>query len=474
MTPSSSNANAVSKPWPMPLEFVLYPFHFIARVLAKVLVYLAAVVGIFAASISFILVLLLVLLLLAWILSPFLLDDPSRSLINLIGHPWFGLIAHLGVATSLLGLGRKSVLDSLRNMGEEFQKMGRGWLPRFDLRRSLAKTRCYLREIEPTAAKLSSLSLKLFFGLVLLLLAAFYHCARAYAESDILKSVKELQARPDVVIVAGGGGAGDGLSAFSTSLRSGGVYSIAHVKQGSLRDGSGICLDDHVSLPWLRTFKTALEECAEKMPGCRPTVIVRGFASNAPVGVPEMTGGDVGGGLSQAKLNCEIANRRAEEVVHFLVQKDDGYKCQACEKCKVCEACDKYEAYEKCKACQYEVQLFGKRELCKREETSYEFGQGLAFNVSYKPWRPPEEMVKEKPADDGELEGERRHKVEFFNRAVQLTLSNYGCDRKKQCEVAPPQEEDAGEQDVTSSGSDAEDDADDSSNGAPDERVEAE
>ena len=258
--------------------------------------------------------------------------------------------------------------------------------------------------------------------------------------------MKELQARPDVVVVAGGGGAGDGFPAFATPFYSGGVYSIAHVKQGSLKDGTGICLDDHVSLPWLNTFKTALEECGKAISACRPKVTVRGFASKAPVGLSGTLASAAG--LSQADLNCEIANRRAEEVVNFLVSKDD-YKCQAGT---------------------HELPLYGTRDPCKRSKELFEFGEaeGLAFDVSYKPWHPPEEMVKEKPADDGE-EGERRHKVEFFNRAVQLTLSNYRCD-EEQCE-APSQEGDVGEDGARSSVGDAEYKADNSSNSAPDKRV---
>ena len=51
-----------------------------------------------------------------------------------------------------------------------------------------------------------------------------------------------------------------------------------------------------------------------------------------------------------------------------------------------------------------------------RRRTSSAKRRGLAFDVSYEPWRPPEAMVEAKPADDGKLPGERRYKVEFFNR----------------------------------------------------------
>ena len=448
MTPSSNSSNrAVSEPLPNGWEFVLYPFHFIPRVLARTLAFLAAVAALFAASVG-----LLLLLLFA---ADFVSDDLLPYLLKLGSGPLFGSVVALGLVSALLKIANRSALGALREIGQEFQEMGPDWIPPRNLKQSFIDTwdDCLAR-IFPTAGNLCSLSFKFYFALVLLALLAFCLYAQAVADRDskkhvqhVLESVTELQARPAVVVVAGGGGAGDGLPAFATPFYSGGVYSIAHVKQGSLKEGKGICLDDHVSLLWLKTFKTALEECAKAIPACRPKVTVRGFASNAPVGLPEALANT--SGLSQADLNCEVANRRAEEVVNFLV--DDDYKCHASV---------------------HELERYGPRDPCKRNEKSYEFGkkEGLAFDVSYTPWRPPEEMVKEKPANDGK-EGERRYKVEFFNRAVQLTLSNYGCDRQ-QCE--PSQEEDTGEDGATSSGGDAEDDADDSGNGRPGERLEAE
>ena len=59
MTPSSNSSNkAVSEPLANGWEFVLYPFHFILRVLAKILAFLAAVAALFATSIGFLLLLL--------------------------------------------------------------------------------------------------------------------------------------------------------------------------------------------------------------------------------------------------------------------------------------------------------------------------------------------------------------------------------------------------------------------------------
>lgn len=451
MTPSSNSSNkAASEPLPSGWEFVLYPFHFIPRVLAKIFAFLVAVAALFAASVG-----LLLLLLFA---ADFLSDDLLPYLVNLVGGPLFGLVVALGLVSALLKNANRSALDALREIGREFQEMGPDWLPPRNLKQSFIDTwdDC-LTQIGSTVGNLCSLSLKFYFALVLLALLAFCFWAQAVADGkskqsvqDVLKSVTELQARPDVVVVAGGGGSAKSLPAFTTPFYSGGVYSIAHVEQGSLKVGTGICLDDHVSLLWLNTFKTALEECAKVIPACRPKVTVRGFASNAPVGLPEALAN--ASGLSQADLNCEIANRRAEEVVNFLVSKGD-YKCQASA---------------------HELPPYGKRDPCKRSKELFSFGEGegLAFDVRYRPWRPPEAMADEKPADDGELQGERRHKVEFFNRAVQLTLSNYGCDRE-QCE-APSQEEDAGERGATSNGDDAEDEADRSSNRTPDARVEAE
>ena len=455
MTPSSNSADAVSKPWPMPLEVVLYPFHFIPRVLVKILVFLAALFGIVAASLAALVGIWLLLLLVGSAFS----DDPMADLIELVGQPVFGLVAAIGLLGALVKTANNFARDSLREIGKKFQEMVPGWLPPLDFRRSVAETWSkYRPQIVSTLKELWTQSFKLYFALVLLVLLLFCFYALAVVEGrskenvqKVLESVTELQARPAVVVVSGGKPA-ESPPDVATLFHSGDVYSVAHVEQGSLKVGTGICLDDHVSLPWLNTFKIALEECAEKMPGCRPKVTVRGFASNAPVGLPDALSS---AGLSQAVLNCEIANRRAEEVVNFLVSEGD-YKCQAGA---------------------HELLPYGKRDPCKRSEELFEFGEAerLAFDVRYEPWRPPEAMVREKPADDGDLQGEqgeRRHKVEFFNRAVQLTLSNYGCDRE-QCE-APSQEEGTGEQGAASNGDDAKDKAGSTNNGTPDERVETE
>ena len=276
--------------------------------------------------------------------------------------------------------------------------------------------------------KLCSICIKLFLALTLLVLLFGHFYAQVDADNEskenvkyIRKSVDELQARAGVVVVTERETKEvHGLTPSAMPFRDGDIYAIAHVEQGSLKDDTtGICLDDHVSLPWLRIFKAGLKECAEKMPGCRPVVTVQGFASKAPVRNADAPAAST---VSQAHLNCEIANRRAEEVVHFLVSKG-GYECQAH---------------------RHRLPPFDRRDPCERDKEKYEFGkaQGLAFDVHYAPWRPPEAMTAAKPANDGERPGERRHKVEFFNRAVQLTLENYGCELEE-CKRAQPKDEES-------------------------------
>ena len=433
----------MSKPLPDALEVALYPAHFMARVTAKVLVFLAAVFGIFSASVGVLLLPLLAAIALSGEKSlEEALKKALEDLANLTSAPLFGVVAALGLLGSVVKIANKSALDSLRDIGYEFRKMKRCWIPPRNVRRSFAQTRKpYLAKVVPTTKRMWSLSLKFFFALVLLGMLSFCFYAQVAAESklkqevgDVWTSMQEIQARTGVVVVAGGVGAANGLTPSAMPFRDGDIYAIAHVEQGSLKDETtGICLDDHVSLPWLKIFKAALEECAEEMPGCRPMVTVRGFASKAPVRPVETREGAVST-VSQADLNCEIANRRAEEVVHFLVSKGD-YECQAH---------------------RHRLPPFDRREPCKRDEEKYEFGkaQGLAFDVHYRPWRPPEAMIEAKPADDGKRPGERRHKVEFFNRAVQLTLRNYGCELE-QCKREQPQDEESSKRGAGSGGNSA-------------------
>ena len=165
---------------------------------------------------------------------------------------------------------------------------------------------------------------------------------------------------------------------------------------------------------------------------------VQGFASKAPVRNTDAPEGSAST-VSQADLNCEIANRRAEEVVHFLVSKGD-YECQAHK---------------------HRLPLFDRRDPCKRDkEYLFDERQGLAFDVHYTPWRPPEAMTEAKPANDGKQPGERRHKVEFFNRAVQLTLKNYGCDLGE-CKSAQPKDGESSKYGGELDGDGTEDQADD-------------
>ena len=435
----------MSKPLPDALEVVLYPVHLMARVTAKILVFLAAVFGIFAAPVGALLLPLLVAIALWGEEEESLkesLEKLLENLANLTSAPLFGVVTALGLLGSVVKIANRSALDALRDIGYEFRKMKRCWMPPRDVRRSFAQTRKpYLAKVVPTTKKMWSLSLKFFFALVLLGLLSFCFYAQVGAEDElkkkvesVWKSVGEIQARTGVVVVAGGVGAANGLTPSAIPFNDGDIYAIAHVEQGSLKyETTGICLDDHVSLPWLRIFKAGLKECAEKMAGCRPAVTVQGFASKAPVRNADAPEG-AASTVSQTHLNCEIANRRAEEVVHFLVSKGD-YECQAHE---------------------HQLPPFDRRDPCRRGQEEYQFGdaQGLAFDVHYRPWRPPEAMIEAKPADDGKRPGERRHKVEFFNRAVQLTLRNYGCELER-CKGEQPKDEESSKRDAGLDGSSA-------------------
>lgn len=186
------------------------------------------------------------------------------------------------------------------------------------------------------------------------------------------------------------------------------------MEQGSLKDGIGICLDENISLPWLTAFKKALTQCG-KAPECRPEVVVTAFASIAPIRGDDQ---EPVAPEAQEELNCEIANRRAEQVVDFL-RLSEEYACE----------------WEKRPRALYRGD--GDK-LCQREKTAFKFGQddGLAFDLTYEPWQSHEAMVADKPANDGGPSPRTRWPaVEFFNRSVQLTVRDYGCD-PEQCNSA--------------------------------------
>ena len=190
------------------------------------------------------------------------------------------------------------------------------------------------------------------------------------------------------------------------------TFVLAHVEDADIESREGICLDDGHQR-WLAEFKKAIEQCADSEP--RPELEVRAFSSTAPMALGGQTTP-----RGSALANCEAANQRAEAVVEFLLGRPrERWACGS--------------------GGQVEVGSFenGGGGLCQRsdsagkpvEEFTYGEADRLKFDLSYKPWRTHEAMTAEKPADNGVLPGPRRYDAEFLNRAVYVTLKNDACKK---------------------------------------------
>ena len=410
------------KPFPKLLEIILWPFHFIVRAMTRAMLLLAAIGGLAAASI-----LIYMLLYEAWQLAEEHWGSNEALSASLIT---FALLASLGLLATVFTEAGKAIKKALLNIGKELSEIVLGWLPGLNARKSIGAAREDVKEIRPTFKRLftapSKLILPLFIVVFLTFVAARIVNEDAQWKQNVNTALTALTAlaaleSPAIVVVVPAEDEKATPPVPPPTLRPGTTltFAIAHVEQGSLSTGKGICLDDNISLPWLTEYKAALTECGTSAPACRPKLAVRAFASIAPI---DRDDGESDTLVTQEDLNCEVANRRAEEVVNFLRHSptnEAGYECQATV---------------------HDRAPYGDKTLCKRKKAAFEFGQddGLAFDLRYEPWQSHEAMDSGKPANDGSWpDGARRHRVEFFNRSVQLTISNHGCDPER-CKSALP------------------------------------
>ena len=220
------------------------------------------------------------------------------------------------------------------------------------------------------------------------------------------KRIEEKIQEPRPVVVV------DGTEDVQYVFEKNQTFVLAHVEDADIESRAGICLDaGHQE--WLTEFKKAIEQCADSGP--RPELEVRAFSSTAPMA---LGGRDTPHGSALA--NCEAANQRAEAVVEFLLGRPrERWVCGSAGRVAV-------GSFEN-----------GGGQLCQRldsagdlvEEFTYGEAEGLQFDLSYKPWRTHEAMTAEKPADNGVLPGPRRYDAEFLNRAVHVTLKNDACKK---------------------------------------------
>ena len=391
-------------------EIPLYPFLFIVRAIVRAIRLLAAISGLAVASI-----IIFKVLLWAWQWAEDNLEIEQFVSTWLIA---FALLASLGLLATVFTKAGEAIKKALIENGRKLRDLVRDWVPGLNAKKSWADAKTDALAIGATFRSWFSAPYKLILPLSIIVLLTFFATRIIDADAEWKRGVRAALDSPTVVVVVPAEGELTIPAIPTPTLRPGTTFAIAHVEQGSLKDGKGICLDKNISLPWLTAFKKALTQCGGKTPECRPEVVVRAFASIAPIRGED---GKPVAPEAQETLNCEIANRRAEEVVDFL--RLEEYKCT-----------DK-EWKERPQRTKY-----GDGTHCERDQTAFEFGHKdrLPFDIRYEPWESHGAMVADKPADDGGPPPRARQpELEFFNRSVQLTVRNYGCDLD-QCASAAP------------------------------------
>lgn len=198
------------------------------------------------------------------------------------------------------------------------------------------------------------------------------------------------------------------------------VFSLVHLKNAQPQSGDGIGLDESQK-DWLHAFRDAVAECVATQPAERnqkaPLLEVRAFASVAPVKSE---------GVSSEKLNCEIANRRADAVGAYLAY--GGVGGQEAKHRRKWEHDSVKEDFLK------------EQQHCAAgtptgPESDYSHvltgAKDPIFKVRVHRWQDPSTMRGGKPADDGSVPDRRRFDVELFNRSVHISIPRGFCRRGK-------------------------------------------
>ena len=385
------------------IQIILFPFHFLFRIAARTILLILTLGAALILPIS---------LIIAWMA---LGEDALAELPDFFTKKVFNiyvLLGALGVSGAVLKKIWKAVLSTLSKIGKAILEIvGDGWLPypALDFRKSIAVTR--ERNIDlwfTSAIRVNAYSWQLviasFMAVILVLLAYLSITKDNQWRNEVLGYLHDPP--PHVVVMA----PNDPVSSYL--FQKGTVFSLPFVEDGSPRTGAGICLTDYHKA-WLAEFKDAVVKCSEKS---KVLLEVVGFASIAPDKGEGLGGG--GGFPSSVPLNCEIGNRRAEEVVDFLIA--DGGGDLACG-----TGADRRRNGD---------DRYGRKNQCQRSKSKFEFeiGPKPSVKTSYKPWACHNQLALKKPADDGCLErGRRRYAVEFLNRSVHLKLGNDACKTER-------------------------------------------
>lgn len=381
------------------IQLLLYPVHFLLRILARslLIVFTAApvLIPLYAAT---------EIWTYAWHWVENEVPRHSQAIIGLIA-----LLSSLGLLANVLKQQWKTMIKALWEIVYEIWSAiaDNEWVPGLDIKESLEGT------WSENFSHLWSNFRDMFVASWRLMIAASLFlpvCLAVYFPisdfNEWRNKVLEKIERPCPVIVI------DTAKNVQYFFEKNKTFVLAHVEDADLESRKGICLDAGRQ-EWLAEFKKAIEHCADS--GQRPELEVRAFSSTAPMAL----GGRVTP-RDSALVNCEVANQRAEAVVEFLLGRpEDRWACGSGGRVEV-------GSFEN-----------GGGGLCQRldgdgkadDEFTYGEEDGLKFDLSYRPWRTHAAMTAEKPADNGVLQGPRRYDAEFLNRAVYVTLKNDVCKK---------------------------------------------
>ena len=403
----------------------LYPVHFGVRVLARFLLMISP---------------LLVLAIPVVVVLPLILPQLS-PFGRLAGHEslliWSGILAALasaGVISTLIKHCTDRILGALRSIWKEIRSIaGEDWTPEFEVGQSLTTSwRDGYSEIPGTTwhTLKESRHLLLFSFLVLLLAALTYKpvstavdtyntaffsdnyyivnnddlsnagVLKAYFTELRVELTKEIRNQSGDVFVFGSEAE---LPLATTRFTKGTSFALVYPRQGDLDTKVGICPTDW-RLEWLQSFKSAMAPCPREDEdgggngGFRDLrVNVEGLSSIAPVRQDGQLTKD-----ESDRLNCVIANQRAEAVARFL-----GSEAGAEAECK--------------------EQLKGSRERCGTGITE-ERQATPGGKVTFTQWSGYKEMRNQRMAEDEPLD-DRKKEFEIFNRAVVIELKQDACWR---------------------------------------------
>ncbi len=360
------------------VRLILFPLHFLFRVVARTFL-LITTLGT-ALLLPFLVLYASTTFGGEWVMSPIHFFSGEMGLV--------AVLSTLGIFSIVLNKTWEAVLGSLSKIGKEgWRIVAEGWMPNpaLDFGTSLSTTWSdNVAQLFPKAKKVFLSSGELIFSLLLLFLVLGLTYLSVEEEQRLRKEPNGsppdppphiVQHPPNVVVVT----PEDSIESYL--FQKGTVFSLAFIDNGSPKTGDGICLTEGHKA-WLTEFKKAIEKCSEKS---KIRLEVMGFASIAPAKGKGLGGADAS---SSAALNCEISNSRAEEVVDFLIG----------------DAGDDFECGIGANRRRNDDDRYGRTGQCQRSKSEFEFKAGPNLTISYKPWPSHDQLVLEKPADDGRLE----------------------------------------------------------------------